>query len=62
MRLAVDFTWPAIFAVSIKTQLYGYFYVKDKNPAILLTLLVLALLLQKLSTMRGVVIYDFRKR
>ena len=45
MRLTVDFTWPAIFAVSIKTQLYGYFYGKDKNPAILLTLLVLALLL-----------------
>ena len=55
-RLTADFTWPAIFAVSRKTQLYGYFYIKDKNPAILLTLLVLALLIRKLSTMRGVVI------
>ena len=26
-------------------KVYGYFYDKDKNPAILLTLLVLALLL-----------------
>ena len=42
MRLTADFMWPAIFAVSIKNQLYGYFYCKDKNPAILLTLLVFA--------------------
>ena len=62
MRLTADFTWPAIFAVSIKTQVYGYFYCKDKNRAILLTLLVLALLLQKLSTMGGVVIHDSWKR
>ena len=38
-----------------------FFYRKDKNPAILLTL-VLDLLLQKLSTMGGVVIRDSRKR
>ena len=62
MILSADFTWPAIFAVSIKTQLYGYFYGKNKNPAILLTLLVLALPLQKLSTMGGVVIHDSWKR
>ena len=43
IRLTADFTWPAIFAVSLKTQLYGYFYCKDKNLAILLTLLVLAI-------------------
>ena len=49
------------FAVSIKTQLYGYFYCKDRNSAILLTLLVLALLLRKLSTMGGVVIHVLRK-
>ena len=49
------------FAVSIKTQLYGCFYGKDKNPAILLTLLVLALLWRKRSTMGGVVIQDSRK-
>ena len=54
--------WPAIFAVSIKNQLYGNFYCKDKNPAILLTLLVLALLLRKLSAMGGVVIHDSRNR
>ena len=59
--LNADFMWSAIFAVSI-TQLYGYFYGKDKNPAILLTLLVLALLLRKLNTMGGVVIHDSRKR
>ena len=47
MILTADFTWPAIFAVSVKTQLYGYFYGKDKNPATLPTLLVLPLLLQK---------------
>ena len=47
MRLATDFMWPAIFAVNIKTQLHGFFYCKDKNPAMLLTL-VLALLLRKL--------------
>ena len=41
MRLTPDFTWPAIFAVSIKTQLYGYFCSKDKNLAISLTLLLL---------------------
>ena len=51
----VDFKRPATFAVSIKTQLYGYFYCKNKSLAILLTLLVLALLLRKLSTMGGVV-------
>ena len=62
MRLTADFMWPAIFAVSIKKQLYGYFYCKDKNPDILLTLLVLALLLRKLSAMGGVVIHDSRKR
>ena len=62
LRLTADFAWAAIFAVSIKTQLYGYFYCKDKNPAILLTLLVLALLLRKLSTMGGVVIHDSRQR
>ena len=55
-------TWPAIFVVSIKTQLCGYFYCKDKNPATLLTLLLLALLLRKLSTMGGVVICDSPKR
>ena len=62
MILTIDFTWATIFAVSIKNQLYGYFYSEDKNPAILLTLLVLALLLRKLSTMGGVVIHDSRKR
>ena len=46
MRVTADIMWPVIFAVSIKTQLYGYFYCKDKNPAILL--------LRKLSTMGGV--------
>ena len=56
MRLTADFTWAAIFAVSIKNQPYGCFYGKDKNLAILLTLLVLALLLRKLSTMGGLVI------
>ena len=61
MRLTADFKWLAIFAVNIKTQLYGFFYFKDKNPAILLTL-VLALLQRKLSTMGGVVIRDSRKR
>ena len=40
----------AIFAVSLKTQLYGYFRGKDKNPAVSLTLLVLAFLQQKLNT------------
>ena len=50
------------FPVSIENQLYGYFYCKDKNWAILLTLLVLALLLRKLSAMGGVVIHDSRKR
>ena len=54
MRLNADFAWPAIFAVCIKTQLYGYFYCNDKSPAILLILLVLALLLRELSTMGGV--------
>ena len=38
MGLTADFTWPAIFAVSIRTQLYGYFYCEDKNAAMLLTL------------------------
>ena len=61
MKITVDFTWLAIFAVRIKTQLYDYFYGKDKNPAILLTLLILALLRLKLSTMGGVVIHDSRK-
>ena len=56
------FTWPAIFAVSIKTQQCGYFCGKDKNPVVLLTLLVLALLLRKLSVMGGVIIHDSRKR
>ena len=37
-----DFTWPEIFTVSIETQLHGYFYGKDKNPAIWLALLELA--------------------
>ena len=41
--------WPAIFALSIKIQLYGYLYGNKKNQAIFLTL-VLALLLQILST------------
>ena len=62
MRRTADFMWPAIFAINIKIQLYGYFYGKDKNPAILLTLLVLALLLRKLSTMGEVVIHDSQKR
>ena len=62
MKLTADFTWSAIFAVNIKTQLYVFFYCKDKNPAILLTLLVLVLLLRKLSTMGGVVIRGSRKR
>ena len=53
MRQTADLTWPAIFAVSIKTQLLGYFSGKDKNPAILLTLLVLALLLQNLVPWEG---------
>ena len=61
-RLTADFTWPATFAVSIKTKLYGYFYGEDKNPAMLLILLVLALLLRKLSTMGEVVIHGSRKR
>ena len=61
MGITVDFTWPAIFAVRLKTQLYDYFYGKDKNPAILQTLLILALLRRKLSTIRGVVIHDSRK-
>ena len=39
-----DFAGPAIFAVGVKTQVDGYFYGKDKNPAIWLTILVLALL------------------
>ena len=56
-RLTIDFTWPAIFAVSIKTQLYGYFYGNNKKPAILLTL-VLALLLRIFSTIGGTVIHD----
>ena len=60
MRLTAEFTWPAIFAVNIKTQLYGFFYCKDKNPVILLTL-VLALLLRKRGTMGGVVICDSKK-
>ena len=47
------------FAVSMKTQLYGYFYGNSKNPATLLTILVLALLL---STIGGIVIHDPRKR
>ena len=50
MRLIADLTWPAIFAVDMKTKLYVFFYCKDKNPA-MLVILVLALLLQKLSTM-----------
>ena len=62
MILTADFKWPAIFAVNLKTHLYYYFYGKDKNPAILLTLLVLTLLLRKLSTMGGVVIHDSQKR
>lgn len=44
MKLIADFTWPAILAVSIKTQLHGYFCCKGKNSAIWLTLLLLALL------------------
>ena len=60
-RLAANFTWPAIFAVSKKTQLYAYFYGKDKNPAILLTLLLLALLPRKISTKGGVVIPPKKK-
>ena len=39
-----DFAGPAIFVVGVKTQVDGYFYGKDKNPAIWLTILVLALL------------------
>ena len=50
MILSPDLKWPLIFVVKIKTQLYGYFCGKDKSPAILLTLLVLALLQRKLST------------
>ena len=38
MKLIPDFTWPAILAVSIKTQLHGYFCYKGKNSAIWLTL------------------------
>ena len=56
-RLTVDFTWEAIFAVSIKTQLYRYFYGNSKNLAILLAL-VLTLLLQILSTIGEIVIDD----
>ena len=44
------------FAVTIKIQLYGYFYGNNKNSAILLTL-VLALLLRRLSTIGGIVIH-----
>ena len=61
-RLTAGFTWLAFFAVNIKTQLYGYFYGKDKNLAVLLILLVLDLLLRKLSTMGRVVIHDSWKR
>ena len=61
-RLTIGFTWLAIFAVSIKTLLYGNFYGNNKNTAILLTLLVLAFILRILSTVRGVVINDSRKR
>ena len=50
VRLIPYFTWPAIFAASIKTQLCGYIVGKDKNPAIWLTLLLLVLLSRKLST------------
>ena len=57
MGLTVDFTWPAIFTVSIKTQLCGYFY-----GNVVFLALVLALLLRKLSTMGGVVIHDSQKR
>ena len=39
-----DFAGPAIFVVGVKTQVDGYFYGKYKNPAIWLTILVLALL------------------
>ena len=60
-RLTVDFTWPAIFAVSIKTQLYGYFYGNNKIPAILVTL-VLILLLRILSIIEGIVIHNALKR
>ena len=52
-----DFTWPTIFAVNV-TQLCGYFYGNNKNPAMSLMLLVLALLLQILSTIGGVVIHS----
>ena len=55
-------TWPTIFEISIKTQVYGYLYGQDKIPAILLILLILALLLRKLSTMGGVVIHHAWKR
>ena len=61
-RVTSDFIWPAIFAVGIKSELYDYFHGKDKNPAILLTLLVLDLLLRKLYTMGGVVIHDSQRR
>lgn len=50
MRITLDFTWPAIYGVSIKTRLYGYFCGKDKNTAIWLKLLILALLQRRLST------------
>ena len=33
MVLTADFTWPAIFTVNMKTQLYGYLYCKDKYIA-----------------------------
>ena len=50
MRLAPDFAWPPIFAVSIKTQPHGYFCGKDENSTVWLKLLELALLKQKPST------------
>ena len=51
-----------ILPVSIKTKPYSYFSGNNKSPAILLTLLVLALLLQIRSTIGRVVIHDSRKR
>ena len=49
------------FCSKHKNPAIRLFYCKDKNPAILLTL-VLALLLQKLSIMGGVIIHNSRKR
>ena len=62
MRLTADFTWPTIFAARIKTHIYGCSYGKEKKPAIMLTLLVLAFLLRKLCTMGGVAIHYSQKR